>query len=88
MMSLLVTEEREKEFWMIIEETFVQVEAALTAYPAETREEALAGTLRDGIFKDTSPSFIRYRGVREDLDSHDSLHWCFGRPVGGADRSP
>ena len=34
----------EEEFWAIIEETFVQVEGALTAYPAETREEALAGT--------------------------------------------
>jgi hypothetical protein len=32
----------EKEFWTIIEETFVQVEGALTAYPTETREEALA----------------------------------------------
>jgi hypothetical protein len=61
----------EKEFWTIIEETFVQVEGALTAYPAETREEALAGTLRDGKFKDASLSFIRYRGVREDLDSRD-----------------
>jgi hypothetical protein len=60
-----------KEFWAIIEETFVQIEGALTAYPAETREEALAGTLRDGKFKDASLSFIRYRGVREDLDSRD-----------------
>ena len=61
----------EEEFWAIIEETFVQVEGALTDYPAETREEALAGTLRDGNFKDASLSFIRYRGVREDLDSRD-----------------
>ena len=61
----------EEEFWAIIEETFVQVEGALTAYPAETREEALAGTLRDGNFKDASLSFIRHRGVREDLDSRD-----------------
>ena len=61
----------EEEFWAIIEETFEQVEGALTAYPAETREEALAGTLRDGNFKDASLSFIRYRGVREDLDSRD-----------------
>jgi hypothetical protein len=61
----------EEEFWTIIEDTFVQVEGALTAYPAETREEALAGTLRDGKFKDASLSFIRYRGVREDLDSRD-----------------
>ena len=61
----------EEEFWTIIEETFVQVEGALTAYPAETREEALAGTLRDGNFKDASISFIRYRGVRDDLDSRD-----------------
>ena len=61
----------EEEFWTIIEETFVQVEGALTAYPAETREEALAGTLRGGNFKDASLSFIRYRGVRDDLDSRD-----------------
>ena len=61
----------DKEFWAIIEETFAQVEGVLTAYPAETREEALAGTLRDGKFKDASLSFIRYRGVREDLDSRD-----------------
>ena len=31
----------EKEFWAIIEETFVQVKGALTDYPVETREEAL-----------------------------------------------
>jgi hypothetical protein len=61
----------EKEFWAIIEETFVQIEGALTAYPAETREEALAGTLREGKFKDASLSFIRYRGLRDDLDSRD-----------------
>jgi hypothetical protein len=61
----------EEEFWAIIEETFVQVEGALTDYPAETREEALDGTLRRGNFKDASLSFIRYRGVREDLDSRD-----------------
>jgi hypothetical protein len=36
----------EEEFWQIIDETFEQVEGALTAHPAETREEALAGTLR------------------------------------------
>jgi hypothetical protein len=29
------------EFWYIIEETFDQVEATLTDYPVETREEAL-----------------------------------------------
>jgi hypothetical protein len=61
----------EEEFWAIIEETFVQIEGALTAHPAETREEALAGTLRGGNFKDASLSFIRHRGVREDLDSRD-----------------
>ena len=60
-----------KEFWAIIEETFVQVEGALTAYPVETREEALSGELRGANFKDTSLSFIRHRGVREDLDSRD-----------------
>jgi hypothetical protein len=61
----------EKEFWAIIEETFVLVEGALTAYPAETREEALSGAMRGGKFKDTSLSFIRHRGVREELDSRD-----------------
>ena len=60
-----------EEFWAIIGETFVQIEGALTAYPAETRQQALAGTLRGGDFKDASLSFIRYRGVREDLDSRD-----------------
>ena len=34
----------EEEFWAIIEETFEQVEGALTDYPAETRDEALAGS--------------------------------------------
>ena len=34
----------EEEFWAIIEETFEQIEGSLTAYPMETREEALAGT--------------------------------------------
>ena len=61
----------EKEFWTIIEETFVNVKGVLTDYPAETRDEALAGTLRGGKSKDASLSFIRYRGVREDLDSRD-----------------
>jgi hypothetical protein len=61
----------EEEFWAIIKETFIQVEATLTDYPAETREDALKGTLRDGNFKDDSLSFIRYRGVREELDSRD-----------------
>ena len=70
----------EEEFWALIEETFEQVEGALTAYPAETREEALAGTLRHGNFKDASLSFIRYRGVREDLDSRD--YFPRARPPG------
>jgi hypothetical protein len=61
----------EEEFWTIIEETFVQVEGALTAYPAETREEALAGTLRGGDFRDTAVSIIRHRGVDEKIDSRD-----------------
>jgi hypothetical protein len=61
----------EEEFWTIIEETFIHVEATLTTYPAETREQALRGTLRNGNFKDASLSFIRDRGVRDDLDSRD-----------------
>jgi hypothetical protein len=60
-----------EEFWTIIEETFEQVQGALTDYPAETREEALDGALRGDNFKDASLSFIRHRGVREDLDSRD-----------------
>jgi hypothetical protein len=40
-------------------------------YPVETREEAFAGTLRGGNFKDTSASVIRYRNVAEDVDSRD-----------------
>jgi hypothetical protein len=60
-----------EEFWSIIDETFVQVKGALTDYPVETRDQALAGTLRGGNFKDASLSFIRHRGVREDLDSRD-----------------
>jgi hypothetical protein len=61
----------EEEFWTIIEETFGYVEAVLTDYPAETRDEALSGAMRGGNFKDSSLSFIRHRGVREDLDSRD-----------------
>lgn len=61
----------EKEFWAIIEETFLQVEGSLTDYPVETRDEALSGALRGDNFKDASLSFVRYRGVREDLDSGD-----------------
>jgi hypothetical protein len=63
--------ESEEEFWAIVEETFVQVKGTLTAYPVETREEAVKGTLRNGNFKDPSLSFIRHRGVRGDLDSRD-----------------
>jgi hypothetical protein len=36
----------EEEFWTIIEDTFAQVKSVLTDYQVETREEALAGTLR------------------------------------------
>ena len=61
----------EDEFWAIIEETFEQAEGVLADYPVETREEALAGTLRGGNFKDASVSFIRYRGVDETVDSRD-----------------
>jgi hypothetical protein len=60
-----------EEFWTIIEETFEQVEGALTDYPVETREEALSGARRGSNFRDASISFIRYRGVRDELDSRD-----------------
>ena len=71
MTTLLVTPKSEEEFWAIIEETFVQVEGALTAYPVETRDEALSGAMRDGNFKDASLSFIRHRERRRNLDSRD-----------------
>ena len=61
----------EEEFWAIIDETFAQVKSVLTDYEVETPEEAIAGTLRNGNFKDASLSFIRDRGVRDDLDSRD-----------------
>lgn len=63
--------ESEEEFWTIIEETFIQVEAVLTDYPVETREAALAGTLRGGNFRDTAVSIIRYRGAAKDVDNRD-----------------
>jgi hypothetical protein len=64
----------EKEFWRIIEDTFVQVEGVLTAYRVEVREEALAGTLRlegGGTFRDPTADIIRYRDVDKDVDSRD-----------------
>jgi hypothetical protein len=64
----------EKEFWQIIEDTFVQVEGVLTGYRVETREEALAGTLRlegGGTFRDPIADIIRYREVDKDVDSRD-----------------
>jgi hypothetical protein len=61
----------EKDFWTIIEETFVQVEAVLATYPVETRDEALAGTLRGGDFRDTAVSFVRYRALHEHVDNRD-----------------
>jgi hypothetical protein len=61
----------EVEFWTIIEETCAQVKGVLTDYIVETREEALAGTLRDGGFKDKSVSIIRYRSVDEAIDNRD-----------------
>jgi hypothetical protein len=65
----------EKEFWAIIEDTFVQVEGVLFGYRVETKEEALTGALRirdEGDTYRSSPGdFIRYRGVDEDYDSRD-----------------
>jgi hypothetical protein len=61
----------EKEFWVIIEDTFVQVKGAHTDYLAETRDEALSDALRGDNFKDASLSFIRYRGVAKGVDSRD-----------------
>jgi hypothetical protein len=53
------------EFWKIIEETFEQVEPTLTAYPVETREEALEP---QRFFPGVA---IRYRGASEEYDSRD-----------------
>jgi hypothetical protein len=64
----------DKEFWTIIEDTFVQVEGVLNGYPVETQEEALAGTLRlrgDGTFRDPTADIVRYRNVGKDVDSRD-----------------
>jgi hypothetical protein len=65
----------EEEFWTIIEETFVQVEGALTSCDVETREEALTGTRRlqneGDTFRSSPGDFIRYRGVREEYDTRD-----------------
>jgi hypothetical protein len=65
----------EKDFWTIIEKTFVQVEAVLVGYRVESKEEALDGTLRkrdDGDTYRSSPGdFIRYRGVDKDYGSRD-----------------
>ena len=36
----------EEEFWAIIEDTFVQIEAVLTTYRVETKEEACLMTFR------------------------------------------
>jgi hypothetical protein len=36
----------EKEFWAIIEDTFVQVEGVLFGYHVEAKEEAFTGALR------------------------------------------
>ena len=67
-----------KEFWTVIDETFVQVEGVLMGYRGETREEALTGTLRlkdrgtdGGTFRDPTADIIRYRGVDKDVDSRD-----------------
>jgi hypothetical protein len=65
----------EKEFWAIIEDTFVQVEGVLFGYRVETKEEALTGALRirDGrdTYRSSPGDFIRYRGVDEDYDSRE-----------------
>jgi hypothetical protein len=53
------------EFWRIIEETFDQVEATLTDFPVETREEALHSHANSG------GEFIRYRGASKEYDCRD-----------------
>jgi hypothetical protein len=65
----------EKEFWTIIEDTFIQVEGALFGYRVETKEEAFTGTLRirnkGDTYRSSPGDFIRYRGVDEDYDSRE-----------------
>src|SRR5262249_31990227 len=63
----------EEEFWIIIEETFVQVKGVLTDYRVEKREEALSGTLRGGNFRDTAVSIVRYRAVHGEVDNREYL---------------
>jgi hypothetical protein len=55
----------EEEFWQIIEETFEQIEGALTDYPVETREEALEQQ------RSVPLESIRYRGASEHYYSRD-----------------
>jgi hypothetical protein len=48
--------QNKKEFWAIIEDTFVQVEGILVGYRVETKEQAFTGALR----------------IRDDGDTHRS----------------
>ncbi len=65
----------EEEFWTIIEDTFDQVKGALSDYLVETRDEALAGTLRirhkGDSFRSSPGDIIRDRGVDSAYDSRD-----------------
>jgi hypothetical protein len=64
----------DSDFWNIVEETFSMVEYVLHEHRVETREEALAGTLRlegGATFRDPTADIIRYRGVDKDVDSRD-----------------
>jgi hypothetical protein len=64
----------DNDFWNIVEETFSMVEYVLHEHRVETRDEALAGTLRlegGGTFRDLMADIIRYRGVDKDVDSRD-----------------
>jgi hypothetical protein len=64
----------DSDFWNIVEETFSMVEYVLHEHRVETREEALAGTLRlegGGTFRNPTADIIRYRGVDETIDSRD-----------------
>src|SRR3984885_12037643 len=64
----------DNDFWNIVEETFSMVAYVLHEHRVETREEALAGTLRlggGGTFTDPIADIIRYRGVDKDVDSRD-----------------
>jgi hypothetical protein len=64
-----------EKFWKEIEDEFAQVEGALRWHQVETKEEAIAGTLRfdeyERSYRGNPGVFIRYRGTNVDYDSRE-----------------